>query len=108
MAVPAGGVPELFGAQAAACPDAVAVVCGDAVVSYGELDARAGRLAGLLAGLGAGPERVVAVVLDRSAELVIALLAVLKAGAAYLPVDPGYPAERVGFDAGRCRGRWWW
>ena len=58
---------------------------------------RAGRLAGYLAGLGAGPEHGGGGGLERSAELVMALLAVLKAGAAYLPVDPGYPAERIGF-----------
>ena len=85
----------LFGAQAARSPDAVAVVDGDSVVSYAALDAAAGRLAGLLAARGAGPERVVAVAMDRSADLVIALLGVAKAGAAYLPVDPGYPAGRV-------------
>ena len=96
-AVPAVSLAGLFGAQVARVPDAVAVADGDRVVSYGELDAAAGRLAGYLAGLGAGPETVVAVVLDRSADLVIALLGVLKAGAAYLPVDSGYPAERIGF-----------
>jgi amino acid adenylation domain-containing protein len=87
----------LFEAQATATPDAVAVTCGDAVVSYGELDEAAGRLARLLAARGAGPESVVAVGMERSAELVTALLAVLKTGAAYLPVDPGYPAERIAF-----------
>ena len=93
--VPAVTVAGLFGAQAARTPDAVAVADGDSVVSYGVLDAAAGRLAGVLAGRGAGPERVVAVAMDRSADLVTALLAVAKAGAVYLPVDPGYPAERV-------------
>src|SRR6266536_7451 len=96
-AVPAVTVPELVAARVARAPDAVAVVGGAAAVSYGELDAAAGRLAGRLAAYGAGPERVVAVVMGRSIGLVTALLAVLKAGAAYLPVDPGYPAGRVGF-----------
>ncbi|MEV5593673.1 amino acid adenylation domain-containing protein [Streptomyces sp. NPDC052496] len=88
-------LPELFGAQVARTPDAVAVVGADVSLSYGELDAWAGRLAQVLAGRGAGPERVVAVALPRSVELVVALLAVLKSGAAYLPVDPALPAERV-------------
>ena len=96
-AVPAVTLPELFAAQAARSPDAVAVVCGDAVVSYAGAGRRADRLARVLVARGAGPESVVAVVLERSAELVVALLAVLKAGAAYLPVDPGYPAERIAF-----------
>ncbi|HEY5987733.1 MAG TPA: amino acid adenylation domain-containing protein, partial [Streptosporangiaceae bacterium] len=97
--VAAGGatVPALFAAQAGRAPDAVAVVCGDASLSYGELGAAAGRLARVLAARGAGPEQVVAVVMDRSVGLVTALLAILKAGAAYLPVDPGYPPERVAF-----------
>ena len=66
--MPAVTVPELFEAQAARTPDAVAVVCAGASVSYRELDGRAGRLAGLLAARGAGPEQVVAVVMDRSAD----------------------------------------
>ncbi|MEV5593674.1 non-ribosomal peptide synthase/polyketide synthase [Streptomyces sp. NPDC052496] len=88
-------LPELFGAQVARTPDAVAVVGGDVSLSYGELDAWAGRLAQVLTGRGAGPERVVAVALPRSVELVVALLAVLKSGAAYLPVDLDHPAERT-------------
>src|ERR1700691_2922195 len=97
VVVPAAGVGQLFAVRAGVCPDAVAVVCGDAAVSYGELGAAAGRLARLLAGRGAGPETVVAVAVERSVELVSALLAVLQTGAAYLPVDLGYPVERVGF-----------
>jgi amino acid adenylation domain-containing protein len=95
--VPPGSVPELFAAQAARTPDAVAVCCGAEWLSFAEVDARAGRLARVLAARGAGPEQVVAVAMDRSAGLVVALLAVLRAGAAYLPVDPGYPAERVSY-----------
>src|SRR5580704_4858457 len=96
-------VPELVAVTAARVPDAVAVTCGGEFVTYGGLQEAAGRLAGVLAGAGAGPEQVVAVIMDRSADLVAALLGVWKAGAAYLPVDPGYPAERVAFmlaDAG--------
>ena len=66
-------------------------------LSYGELNARANRLARLLIGRGVGPESLVAVVMERSADLVVALLAVLKAGGAYLPVDPGYPADRISY-----------
>ena len=95
--VPALPLGELFTAQAARTPDAPAVQCGDLTLSYRELDAASGRIAGYLAGLGAGPETIVAVALPRSADMVAALLGVLKAGAAYLPVDPGYPAERIGF-----------
>ncbi|MGD0554724.1 MAG: amino acid adenylation domain-containing protein [Streptosporangiaceae bacterium] len=90
-------VPELIEAAAARTPDAVAVVSGDALVSYGELEARASGLAGALASAGAGPDSVVAVVMDRSAAMVAVLAAVLKAGAAYLPVDPEYPPARIAF-----------
>ena len=88
---------ELISAQAARTPDAPAVICGDVTWSYAELDAASGRIAAYLAGLGAGPEQVVAVAVPRSAEMVAAVLGVARTGAAYLPVDPGYPAERIGF-----------
>ncbi|MFF3488514.1 amino acid adenylation domain-containing protein [Streptomyces sp. NPDC002701] len=97
-AVPVRGstVPELVAAQVARTPDAPAVVCGRTTLSYRELDARAGRLAAVLREHGVGPDVLVAVALPRSADLVVALLAVLRAGGAYLPVDPRYPAARVG------------
>jgi amino acid adenylation domain-containing protein len=90
-------VPGLFEARAARTPGAVAVVFEGVRVTYGELEERANRLARLLAARGAGPESVVAVAMERSVDLVVALLAVLKAGGAYLPVDPAYPAERVAY-----------
>ncbi|MBD0671976.1 non-ribosomal peptide synthase/polyketide synthase, partial [Streptomyces sp. CBMA156] len=94
---PTASLPDLFRAQAQARPDAVAVVDGPATLTYRELDARANRLAHALIARGVGPERLVALALPRSAELVVAVLAVLKAGAAYLPVDPDYPAARIGY-----------
>jgi amino acid adenylation domain-containing protein len=95
--VPAATVPELFAAQAARTPDAVAVISQEGTLSYAGLDDASSRLARYLTGLGAGPEKLVAVAVPRSAQLVITLLAVLKAGAAYLPVDPGYPERRIEF-----------
>ncbi|WP_163015954.1 AMP-binding protein, partial [Streptomyces sp. Tu 4128] len=77
-------------------PGAVAVVCGGESLTYGELDERSGRLAGVLAGVGVGLESVVGVVLGRSVDVVVALLGVWKAGGAYVFVDPSYPVERVG------------
>ncbi|WP_171169269.1 non-ribosomal peptide synthetase [Streptomyces sp. I05A-00742] len=94
-AVPDGTVVDAFERQAAATPDVTAVVCGAQRLTYAELDARADTVARRLAALGAGPDTVVALALPRSADLVAALLSVLKSGAAYLPVDLDHPAGRV-------------
>ncbi|HEV7371107.1 non-ribosomal peptide synthetase, partial [Arenibaculum sp.] len=88
---------ELFEAQAKLNPDATAVTFEGRSLSYGALNARANRLARHLRTLGVGPDRLVAVCAERSPEMVVALLAVLKAGGAYLPLDPAYPAERLAF-----------
>ncbi|MFL5997086.1 MAG: amino acid adenylation domain-containing protein, partial [Streptomyces sp.] len=88
-------LPELFAQQVAATPEAEAVTCDGTTLTYRELDARADRLARELAARGVGPETVVAVALPRSVDLVAGLLAVLKAGGAYLPVDPRYPSHRL-------------
>ncbi|MEV7022837.1 amino acid adenylation domain-containing protein, partial [Kitasatospora sp. NPDC093558] len=97
LGVPAGSLPEMFAAQVAAAPDAVAVVSGEVQLTYGQLNARANRFAHALIARGVGPEQVVAVALPRSVESVVAILGVLKAGAAYLPVDPAYPESRIAF-----------
>ncbi|GAB2695006.1 amino acid adenylation domain-containing protein [Kitasatospora kifunensis] len=90
-------LPELFQAQAARLPQAAALSSEESALGYGELNAAANRLAHLLIAQGAGPERVVALALPRCADLVVALLAVLKTGAAYLPVDPDSPSERIAY-----------
>src|SRR6185437_14982807 len=87
----------LFAAQVTRTPDAVAVVVDGQQLSYAELDVRANRLARWLIAHGVGPERFVGLVLPRSLELIVALVAVAKAGGAYLPIDPSYPLERVKF-----------
>ncbi|MGW7556714.1 AMP-binding protein, partial [Streptomyces rimosus] len=86
---------SLVARQIAARPDATAVVCGEDRLSYAALDARAERLARALRAAGAGPGRLVAVALPRSTDLVVALLAVLRTGAAYLPLDPASPPDRL-------------
>src|ERR1700753_1019448 len=96
-APPRVSVPELFAAQAARTPAAVAVTVGDLSMTYRELDEAANRLAHLLAAQGVGPGRCVALLMERSVEAIVAMLAVLKAGAAYPASDPGLPAARIGF-----------
>jgi amino acid adenylation domain-containing protein len=86
---------EQFEAQAERTPDAVAVVYEDRQLTYGELNARANRLAHHLRGLGVGPDVRVGICVEREPELVVAVLGVLKSGGAYLPLDPGYPRERL-------------
>jgi amino acid adenylation domain-containing protein len=88
---------ELFEAQARATPEAGALVAGEIALTYAELEERSARLAARLRALGAGPETGVAVCLPRTADLVVALLAVLRAGAFYVPLDPRYPQERLRF-----------
>ncbi|MEU6681014.1 amino acid adenylation domain-containing protein [Streptomyces sp. NPDC046925] len=90
-------LPAAFQAQAARTPDLTALVFEDTALTYAELDQRAARLAHRLVRRGAGPDQVVAVALPRTADLVVALLAVLKSGAAFLFVDPAYPARRIAY-----------
>jgi len=94
---PDGCVHQLVAAQAAAAPSAIALTHGKSSVTYEELDQRANRLAHLLRSLGVGPDVVVAIYLNRSVAMVVAALAALKAGGAYLPLDPNYPTDRLTF-----------
>ncbi|PPU79334.1 hypothetical protein XsacCFBP4641_20745, partial [Xanthomonas sacchari] len=87
----------LFAAQAARQPDAPAVECDGQVLSYGELNRRANRLAHRLIGLGVRPDERVALCTERSVDLVVGVLGILKAGGAYVPLDPAYPAERLAY-----------
>jgi len=96
-------IATLFAAQVARTPNATALLCGDRRLSYAELDAAATRLARRLAARGVGPGAVVGIALRRSPELVTAMLGVLKAGAASLPIDPDYPASRQRFMAEDAR-----
>uniref|UniRef100_UPI002457AB1A non-ribosomal peptide synthetase n=1 Tax=Nocardia brasiliensis TaxID=37326 RepID=UPI002457AB1A len=101
--LPGTTVTELFSAQVARTPDAIAVICDKHRLTYRDLGARADRLARVLISRGVRPDSVVAVALPRSVDLLVALVAVLRAGGGYLPIDPGYPSERLAFvlaDAG--------
>ncbi|TKK77221.1 amino acid adenylation domain-containing protein, partial [Herbidospora galbida] len=102
-AVPLRTWPAMFADQVAARPDEVALVFEDESLTYAQLNARANRIAHALIARGAGPEKVVALAVPRSLDLIVAEVAVLKSGAAYLPVDTDYPPDRVAYmlqDAG--------
>ncbi len=88
---------ELFAEQAARTPDAVAVASGSDALTYAELDRRSDALAGMLRGRGVRPETPVGLCVERSAEMVAAVLGILKAGGVFVPLDPEYPAERLAF-----------
>src|SRR5207249_4878850 len=88
-------VPQLVARQAAENPEAIALQSATQALTYGELDRQANQLANHLKAIGVGPEKLVALYLERSPQMVVAALAILKAGGAYLPLDPSFPAERV-------------
>ncbi len=90
-------VHELFEEQAARTPLAIALAAGDKRLTYADLNTRANQLAHRLRKMGVGPETLVAVCVQRSAEMVVGLLAILKAGGAYVPLDPAYPKDRIAF-----------
>ena len=98
--VPHTTLPGLFEAQVERSPEATALVFEESTLSYAELNAQANRLAHLLIGRGIGPENLVAIALPRSIEMVVTLLGILKAGAAFLPLDPDYPLERLSYMLG--------
>ncbi|WP_051856245.1 non-ribosomal peptide synthetase [Streptomyces sp. NRRL B-1347] len=101
--IPPTTLHALVEAQAARTPDAEAVLAAGTALTYRDLDERANRLARHLVERGAGPEDFVALALPRTTETLVAVLAVLKAGAAYVPVDPAYPAERIAHILGDAR-----
>ncbi|HEX4223980.1 MAG TPA: AMP-binding protein, partial [Pseudonocardiaceae bacterium] len=96
-AKPAATIPAMFAARVAEHPDAPAVRTDSTTLTYAELDARANRLARVLLGHGAGPDRIVAVLMPRTVEMVVTILAIWKTGATHMPVDADYPADRIEF-----------
>src|SRR5947209_9969038 len=88
---------SIFAARAQEAPHRVAVFCAGEQLTYGELNNRAGQLAGKLRTMGVGPDVLVGLCLERKPELIVGMLAILKAGGAYVPIDPAYPAKRIEF-----------
>ncbi len=97
---------SLFEARVRQAPDAAALISGEQVLSYGELNARANRLAHRLRALGVGPDRCVGLCMARSVELVVGALAIVKAGGAYVPMDPAWPAARIARLLGDTQSAW--
>ena len=96
-------IQDLFEEQVVQSPDSIAVICGDQKYTFLELNSRANQLANYLQQLGMGPEMLTGICVFRSIEMVIGILAILKAGGAFVPLDPSYPSERLSFileDAG--------
>src|SRR5262249_50990327 len=104
-AVPSATLPELFAAQVARSPDAVAAIFAERQLTYRELDERSSQLAHYLRARGVGPEVVVGLCLDRSRESSVVLIGMSKGGGAYLPLDPDYPRERLAFMLGDADAR---
>ena len=102
---PPATLPSLFEARVTRTPNAVAVVFGEAQLTYGELNRRANQLAHVLIRRGVGPEHLVGLCVERTPEMIVGLLAILKAGAAYLPLDLAYPAARLGLMLDDARPR---
>ena len=98
-------IPDLFAAQATKTPDATAVTFDQEHITYRELDQASNQLARYLISQGIGPEQIVGILLDRSSQMMISILGILKAGAAYLPLDPNYPAQRLMFMLGDSGAR---
>jgi non-ribosomal peptide synthetase component F len=90
-------VHQLIEAQARRAPEVVAVICRNRQLTYAELNARANQVASHLSKLGVGPDTVVGLCVDRSLQMLVGLLGILKSGGAYLPLDPAYPSERLAF-----------
>ncbi len=88
---------EIFERRVSQSPDSIALVVGDTSLSYSQLNSRANRIAHYLLGLGVGPETFVGICIDRSIDLIAAVLGVNKAGAAYIPIDPNYPEDRIDY-----------
>src|SRR5262249_55177566 len=95
--LPRCSIPHLFELQVERTPDRTAIQSGNSYISYSELNRRANQFGRYLIGRGVRTEEIVGVFMDRCLEMVVSLLAILKTGAAYLPLDPTYPKERIGF-----------